>query len=142
MKMKTWRVGSGRGPALAAAAACAALLLAGCDKQDAPSPQSDTAASAAADVAKHATQAIDQMASTVNQQLGVAKAGIASAASAVPPLSASGLASAAQAQLDAAASAVVAHAASEAGARIAEAGRKLQQWSQQGASAPASASGH
>ncbi|MXN77991.1 hypothetical protein GR157_24995 [Burkholderia sp. 4701] len=142
MKMKTWRVGGG--PALAAVAACAALLLAGCDKQNA-SPaqsQSDTAASAAADVAKHATQAIDQMASTVNQQLGVAKAGIASAASAVPPLSASGLASAAQAQFDAAASAVVAHAASEAGARIAEAGRKLQQWSQQGASAAAPASGH
>ncbi|AOK16204.1 hypothetical protein WT26_09345 [Burkholderia cepacia] len=133
MKVSEWRV-SGRGPALAVVAACAALLLGGCEKSGAPVTQPDTAASAAADAAKHATQAIDQVTSA-------AKAGIASAASAVPPLSASGLASAAQAQIDAAASAVVAHAASEAGAKIAEAGRKLQQWSQQGASATKPASG-
>ncbi|WP_415858521.1 hypothetical protein [Burkholderia ubonensis] len=132
MKVSEWRV-SGRGPALAVAAACAALLLGGCEKSGAPA-QPDTAASAAADAAKHAAQAIDQVTSA-------AKAGIASAASAVPPLSASGLASAAQAQIDAAASAVVAHAASEAGAKLAEAGRKLQRWSQQGASATKPASG-
>jgi len=141
MKMKTSRARRAPGFVLAAAAVGALLLLAGCEKSGTPAQQADTAASAATDAANSAAKALDQVASTVNQQLNAAKAGIASAASAVPPLSASGLASAAQAQLDAAASAVVAHAASEAGAKMAEAGKKLQQWSQQNASGAKPASG-
>lgn len=65
------RIGS-----LAAAAACA-VMLAGCNQHDAQAIQPDTAASAAAHVAKQATQQLDQVASFVNQQVSVAKAGVA-----------------------------------------------------------------
>jgi hypothetical protein len=140
MNVKKMLMRGGRGSAWAAVAACAAVLLAGCDKPEAPVARPDTAAGAAANVARQATQQLDQVASFVNQQVDSAKAGVASAASAVPPLTASAVASAAQAQINADASAVLGQAASEAGAQLAEAGRKLQQWSRPGASGAASAS--
>ncbi len=127
---------SRRWPRAALCAAFAAGLLAGCNKTDTPALP-DTAASAAAQAAAQASRKLDQVAGFVDQQLDAAKRGVASAASAVPPLSASAVSAAAQAQLQGAASAVLGQAAAAAGSQLQAAGRKLQQWSQQ--AAPASA---
>jgi hypothetical protein len=130
------------GIAALAAVVCAAALLAGCEKKTAEPSPPDTAASAVAGAAQQAAQKLDQMASFVNAQVDAAKAGVASAASAVPPLTASGVAAAAQAQLSSAASAALGRAASEAGAHLEAAGRKLQQWSRPQPASDAAASDH
>jgi glutamyl-tRNA reductase len=121
------------------AALAAGVLLAGCNKTETPNPP-DTAASAAAQAAAQASRKLDQVAGFVDQQLDAAKRGVASAASAVPPLSASTVSAAAQAQFQGAASAVLGQAAAVAGSQLEAAGRKLQQWSQQAAPASAASS--
>ncbi|MCA3799199.1 MAG: hypothetical protein IOC32_00225, partial [Burkholderia sp.] len=59
MNMKTSRARRVPGSVLAAVAAGALLLLAGCEKSGTPVAQPDTAASAAADAANNAAKAID-----------------------------------------------------------------------------------
>ncbi|RIV47001.1 hypothetical protein D2W49_35735, partial [Burkholderia pseudomallei] len=88
---------AGRRPLRAVAlAAIAAAALAGCKKPEEASAPPDNAASAAAHAARQTTQKLDQVASFVNQQIEAAKQGVASAASAVPPVTASSVSAAAQ----------------------------------------------
>ncbi|WP_246089120.1 hypothetical protein [Paraburkholderia guartelaensis] len=141
---------------LASLLVCAALA-AGCNKQDASTPdlskQSADAVKqatqdAANQAAQQAAQTLDKAASFVNQQLGAAQQKLDSAASQGQQASASTaqLASAAQGQLRGAAStaqALLGQAAAATGTGLTNAGHSLQRWASNAAgtaSAPGQAS--